>query len=51
MHLKKLKLIPKTTIIDKMLAYASETSMLTERERKRMNVFERKMNRRILGPV
>jgi hypothetical protein len=31
---KKLKLRPKNTIIDKMLTYASETWILTKRERK-----------------
>jgi hypothetical protein len=30
---------------------ASETWALTKRERKQMNIFERKMYRRILGPV
>jgi hypothetical protein len=48
---KKLKLILKNTIIDKMLTYASETSTLTKRDRKQLNIFERKVYRRILGPV
>jgi hypothetical protein len=48
---KKLKLILKNTIIDKTLTYASETSTLTKRERKQLNIFERKVYRRILGPV
>jgi hypothetical protein len=48
---KKLKLILKNTIIDKMLTYASETSTLTKRDRKQMNIFERKVHRRILGPA
>jgi hypothetical protein len=48
---KKLKLRLKNTIIDKMLTYASETWTLTKRGRKRMNIFERKVYRRILGPV
>jgi len=48
---KKLKLRLKNTIIDKMLTYASETWKLTKRDRKQMNVFERKVYRRILGPV
>ena len=48
---KKLKLRLKNTIIDKTLTYASETSTLTERDRKKLNVFERKVYRRILGPV
>jgi len=34
-----------------MLRCASETSMLTKRDRKQINIFERKMCRRILGPV
>ena len=48
---KKPKLRLKNTIIDKVLIYASETGTLTERERKKLNVFERKVYRRILGPV
>jgi len=52
---KKLKLRLNNTIIDKMLIYASETWKLTrrerERERKQMNIFDRKVYRRILGPV
>jgi hypothetical protein len=44
-------LILKNTIIDKTLTYASETSTLTNRERKQLNNFERKVYRRILGPV
>jgi hypothetical protein len=48
---KKLKLILKNTIIDKMLTYALETSTLTKRKRKQLNIFERKVYRRILGPV
>jgi len=48
---KKLKLRLKNTIIDKMLTYASETWTLTNRDRKQLNVFERKVYRRILGPV
>jgi hypothetical protein len=38
-------------IIDKTLTYASETSKLTNRDRKQLNIFERKVYRRILGPV
>ena len=34
-----------------MLTHASETWTLTKRDRKQMNIFERKMYRRILGPV
>jgi hypothetical protein len=46
---KKLKLILKNTIIDKTLTYALETSTLTKRDKKQLNVFERKLYRRILG--
>ena len=31
--------------------YTSETWILTKRDRKQINIFERKMYRRILGPV
>jgi hypothetical protein len=48
---KKLKLILKNAIIDKTLTYASETSTLTKRDGKQLNTFERKVYRRILGPV
>jgi hypothetical protein len=48
---KKLKLGLKNTIIDKMLACASETWTLTKRDRNQLNIFERKVYRRILGPV
>jgi len=48
---KKLNLRLKNTIIDKMLTYASETWTLTKRDRKQLNVFERKVYRRILCPV
>jgi hypothetical protein len=34
-----------------MLTYASEAWILTKRNRKQMNIFERKVCRRILGPV
>jgi hypothetical protein len=37
--------------IDKILTCVSETWTLTERNRKQMNIFERKVYRRILGPV
>jgi len=39
---KKLKLILQNTI-EKTLTYASETGTLTKRERKQLNVFERKV--------
>jgi hypothetical protein len=48
---KKLKLRLKNTTINKMLTYASETGTLTVRDRKQMNICERKVYRRILGPV
>ena len=48
---RKLKLRLKNTIIDKTLTFASETWILTKRDRKQLNVFERKVYRRILGPV
>jgi hypothetical protein len=44
-------LILKNTIIDKTLTYASETSTLTKRDRKQLNIFQRQVYRRILGPV
>jgi hypothetical protein len=47
----KLKLRLKNTVIDKMLTYASETWTITKRDRKQLNVFERKVYRKILGPV
>jgi len=42
---------PKLRIIDKTLTYASDTWIPTERDRKQMNIFERKVYRGILGPV
>jgi len=48
---KKLKLRLKNTIIDKTLTYASKTWTLTKRDRKQLNIFERKVYRRILDPV
>jgi hypothetical protein len=48
---KKLKLRLKNTIIDKTITHASETWILTKRDRKEMTAFERKVYRRILGPV
>jgi len=47
----KLKLRLKNTTTDRTLTYASETGTLTERDRKQLNIFERKMYRRILGQV
>jgi len=43
--------MPKNTIIDKTLGYELETSTLTKRDRKQLNIFERKVYRGILGPV
>jgi hypothetical protein len=48
---RKLKLRLKNTIIDKTLTHASETWTLMKRDRKQLNVFERKVYRRISGPV
>jgi hypothetical protein len=48
---KKIKLILKNTIIDKTSTYASETLTLTKRDRKQLNIFERKLYRTIVGPV
>jgi len=48
---KKLILRLKNTIIDKTLTYVSETWTLMKRDRKQLNIFERKVYRRILGPV
>jgi len=48
---KKLKLRLKNTPIDKTLTYASETWTLTKRDRMQTNIFERKVYRRILGPI
>jgi hypothetical protein len=47
-YLKKTKI---KTEVDKMLTYASETWILTKRDRKQLNIFERKVYRRILGTV
>jgi len=47
---KELKLRLKNTK-DKTLTHASETWILTKKDRKQINIFERKVYRRILGPV
>jgi hypothetical protein len=39
------------TVIDKTLTYASETRISTKRDGKQVNIFERKVCRRILCPV
>ena len=48
---KKLKLRLNNTIIDKTITYASDNWILKERDRKQMKIFERKVYKRILGPV
>jgi len=47
----KLKLRLKNIIKDKTLTYAPETRTLKKTDRKQLNIFERKVYRRILGPV
>jgi DNA-binding HxlR family transcriptional regulator len=44
-------LILNYTIIDEALTYASETLTLTKRDREQLNIFERKVYRRIPGLV
>ena len=39
------------TTIDKTLKYALETWALRKRERKQLKIFEKKVHRKILGPV
>jgi hypothetical protein len=41
----KLKLILKNTIVDKVLTYASETWIVTKRDRKQLNIPEMKVYR------
>jgi hypothetical protein len=41
----------KNTITDKTLTHATETSIVIKRDRKKINILERKLYRRILGPV
>jgi hypothetical protein len=48
---KKLKCKLKNTTIHKALTGASENWTVIKRGRKQLNVFERKVYRRILGPV
>jgi hypothetical protein len=48
---KKLKLRLTNTITDETLTYASEIWTLTIRDRKQLNIFERRVYRRISGPV
>ena len=46
----KLKLRRTNTITDKTLTNASETCILIKRDGTQINIFERKVDRRILGP-
>jgi hypothetical protein len=48
---KKLKLRLMNTLINKTLTYPSEMWTRTKRDRKQLNIFERKVYRRILVPV
>ena len=48
---KKLKLRLKNTTTDRTVTCAAETGTPTERDREQLNIFERKVYRRILGPV
>jgi hypothetical protein len=48
---RKLKLRLNNTIIDKTLTYTSGTWILTNSDRKQIKIFERKVYKRILGPV
>jgi hypothetical protein len=41
----------KNTIIDTTLTYASETWAFSKRDRQHLNIFGKKVYRRILGPV
>jgi len=45
------KLRQRNTTTDKTSTYAKETWTLTKRDRKQLNVFERRVYRRTLGPV
>jgi len=47
---KKPKLRLKNTILDKILTYASETWILTKRDRKQINIFERKSAKKNFRP-
>jgi hypothetical protein len=48
---RKTKIDTKEHIIDEALAYISETSTPTYRDTKKLNIFQRKVYRRTLGPV
>ena len=48
---KKLKSTLKNTTTDRTLTGASETGTLTDRYREQLNIFKRKLYRRILDPV
>ena len=47
----KLKSRLKNTTTDRTLTGASENGTLTDRDRKQLNISERKVCRRILGPI
>ena len=49
--IKVMTVTQKNTIKEKTLTYASESWTLTKRDRKQLNIFERKVYGRILGPV
>jgi hypothetical protein len=48
---KNTKIRIKNSVINKILSYGSELWSLTKKERLQLNVFERKIYRRIYGPV
>ena len=48
---KNIKIHIKNSVINKILSYGSEAWSLTKKERSQLNVFERKIYRRIFGPV
>jgi len=48
---KKLKSRLKKTIIDKTLTYASDTSILTKRDRKQINIFERSVEKKFRSSI
>ena len=48
---KNIKIRIKNSIINKILSYGSEAWSLTKEERSQLNVFQRKIYRRLFGPV
>ena len=46
-----IKICIKNSVINKILSYGSEAWSLTKKEMSQLNVFERKISRRIFGPV